>query len=170
MGDGFLSFGGIDVPEDRDLTDIDHVILLENDDSLEEEYPNTRRHSFIFDTNGLKASAAFRNKADFDVQFDILAQASATIVDILGGGAKVRVLCRHGRNRSVSVVLNVCRLLGMDVADMLSKMSGDYADSRKKLLKDELLQEVSLLLSQGGGVFSKFILDTKAPPPLRTKK
>ena len=153
MGNGFLSFGGIDVPEDRDLTEIDHVVLLENDDSIEEEYPDTRRHCFLFKTNGIKPSAEFRNKADFDVQFDILAQASANIVVILNGGAKVRVLCRHGRNRSVSVVLNVCRLLGMDVAEMLSKMSRDYADVRKKLLKDELLQEVSLVLSH--------------PPPLR---
>ncbi len=57
------------------------IIILENDDSFEEEYPDTRRHSFIFNTNGLKPSAAFRNKADFDVQFDILEQASASIVD-----------------------------------------------------------------------------------------
>ena len=83
VGNGFLSFGGIDVPEDRDLTDIDHVVLLENDDSFEEEYPDTRRHCFIFKTNGIKPSAEFRNKADFDVQFDILAQASADIVAIL---------------------------------------------------------------------------------------
>ena len=76
-----MSFGGIDVTEDRDITDIDHVVLLENDDSIEEEYPDTRLHSFIFNTNGLKPSAAFRNKADFDVQFDILEQASASIVD-----------------------------------------------------------------------------------------
>ena len=159
-----MSFGGIDVPEDRDLTDIDHVVLLENDDSIEEEYPDARRHCFIFKTNGIKPSAEFRNKADFDVQFDILAQASANIVVILNGGAKVRVLCRHGRNRSVSVVLNVCRLLGMDVAEMLSKMSRDYADVRKKLLKDELLQEVSLVLCPPPPFVSNINLE-KTPPP-----
>ena len=143
MGDGLLSFGGIAVPSDCDLTDIHHVFLLEREDSFaEDEYPETVRREFVFKTDKWKTSSTFRDRAEFNGQFDIIQRATAEIVDLLASGRCVRILCKNGRNRSVCTFLNVCRDLGMDVAEMFSKIESDYVHSRKQLLKDEVLREV----------------------------
>ena len=146
MGDGLLSFGGIAVPSDCDLNDTHYVYVLEREDwSAEDEYQDTVFRYFVFKTDKWKTSSTFLDKADYNRQFDIIQRASADIIPMLRTGRCVRILCKNGRNRSVCVFLNVCRDLGMDVAEMFSKIESDYAHSRKQLLKDEVLREVSFV-------------------------
>jgi hypothetical protein len=70
VGNGLLSFDGIAIPSDCDLSEVDHVYLLESDPFEESEFPGVRRHNFIFKTDAWKPTAAFQE--NFIGQFDII--------------------------------------------------------------------------------------------------